>query len=108
VTSDGRLVTLRELDNSVSMLEGVDEYKLVQVDPRTYDLHIASRRQDKGRLRRNATELLKDLYGRDSMVSVIFEAAIAPEASGKYLVSRAMFPIEVEEYLDGRLFLTAD
>jgi len=100
LTQEGRLVTLGELDSAVSRLEGVDEYKLAQVDPASYELHVASRRTDKGALRGEAVEVLTALYGRGSRVSVVFEDGIAPEASGKYLLARALFPIDVERYLD--------
>ncbi len=100
LTQDGRLVTLGELDDCLSRLEGIDEYKLVQADPRTYELRIASRRANKEALRGEATDLLTGLYGRGSNVSVIFEEAIAPEVSGKYMLVRAMFPIDIQRYLD--------
>ena len=100
LTQGGRLVTLAELDDCISRLEGIDEYKLVQVDPHTYELHIASRRADKNALRGEATDVLTDLYGRGSSVSVIFEDAIAPEVSGKYMAARAMFPIDIQRYLN--------
>jgi phenylacetate-coenzyme A ligase PaaK-like adenylate-forming protein len=100
LTCAGRLVTLCELDDRVSKLEGIDEYKLVQTAPKAYEMHIAAAQAGTAGLRRDATQSLLDLYGSDSMISVLFEPAIAPEASGKYLVSRAMFPIEVEAFLD--------
>jgi phenylacetate-coenzyme A ligase PaaK-like adenylate-forming protein len=106
-TGDGRLVTLDEVDNTVSRIRGIEEYKLVQngaagagAADAAYDLHIDTRVSDTARMKQQATEALKDLYGAESSVSVIFEKAIAPEASGKYLISRAMFPIDIEEFLD--------
>ncbi len=104
LTCDGRLVTLHELDDCVSKLEGIDEYKLVQTAPRTYEIHIATDLVDNSGLTRDVTRTLFDLYGSESVISVSFEPAIAPETSGKYLVSRAMFPIEVEDYLDKQTY----
>jgi phenylacetate-coenzyme A ligase PaaK-like adenylate-forming protein len=98
----GRLVTLFELDNAVSALEDVDEYKLIQIDAGTYELHLASERPDKQRLSAEAKQILKKLYGESANVSVVHESAIAPESSGKYLISRALFPIELEDYLEPR------
>jgi phenylacetate-CoA ligase len=100
LTCDGRLVTLHELDECVSKLEDIDEYKLVQTAPKTYEMHVSAALASTIRLRRALTRTLLDLYGSESVISIVFEPAIAPEASGKYLVSRAMFPIEVEDYLD--------
>jgi hypothetical protein len=83
-------------------LEGVDEYKLIQTDAGTYELHLISKRSDKQRLGEEAGGILKKLYGEKANVSILYESAIAPESSGKYLVSRALFPIEIEDYLDRR------
>jgi len=100
LTCDGHLVTLHKLDDCVSKLEGIDEYKLVQTAPKTYEMHISAAQAATSGLRRDVTRTLLDLYGSESVISVLFEPSIAPEASGKYLISRAMFPIEVEAYLD--------
>ena len=102
LTCDGRLVTLRELDDTLSVLDGVDEYRLEQVSERVYDLHLVSRRPDKSRLTEEASEILKELYGKEATVSVIYEAALSPEDSGKYSIAKALFPIDIENYLDER------
>jgi len=83
-------------------MEGIDEYKLIQADSRTYRLHIVSGRTDRNRMREEATEILKQPYGRESAVSIIFEKDIAPEASGKYLKSKSLFSIKLDKYLDER------
>ena len=98
----GRLVTLFELDNAISILEDVDEYMLIQINAGTYELHLVSTRLDKQRLGEEAREILKKIYGKNANVSIAHESAIAPESSGKYLISRALFPIELEDYLDVR------
>lgn len=102
LTCAGRLVTQRELDSNLSVLEGVDEYRLEQVDPSAYDLHLASGQADRPRLGAEALEILKGLYGREARISVIYEDAVHPEISGKHRTSKALFPIEIEMYLDGR------
>jgi phenylacetate-CoA ligase len=99
LTGNGRLVSLRELDNVLSVLEGIDEYRLYQAATDTYELHLVSQRTDKDKLAKEATALLQKLYGSKAKVSIIYEAFISPEVSGKYLVSRAAFPIEIEKYL---------
>ncbi len=100
LTVTGRLVSLRELDNTLSVLKGIDEYRLEQVASDVYDLHLVTQRLDKHRLGEAASEILKGLYGKEAKIAVIYEAAIAPENSGKYVISKALFPIEIEEYLD--------
>ncbi len=100
LTCTGRLVSLRELDDTLSVLEGVDEYRLDQAAADAYDLHLVSRRLDKDELSEEASEILKRLYGKEAKVSVVYEDTISPESSGKYHISRALFPIEIETYLD--------
>jgi phenylacetate-coenzyme A ligase PaaK-like adenylate-forming protein len=100
LTCSGRLVTLLELDTAVSRLEGIDQYKFIQVNPRTYELHLVSQRTDKAVLSEEASAVLKELYGREADIAVIYDADIPPEGSGKYLISRTLFPIELDDYLD--------
>lgn len=100
LTVTGRLVSLRELDNTLSVLKGIDEYRLEQVASGAYNLYLVTQRPDKDRLGEEAAEILKGLYGKEAKIAVIYAAAIAPENSGKYVISKTLFPIEIEEYLD--------
>ncbi len=102
VTLQGRLVTLFELDNTLCQLDGVEEYKLVQSTPATLELFLASSRKDKDAVKGEAVALLKKLYGDRAQIKVKFEDAIAPEESGKYLIARALFPIDLGKYLEAR------
>ena len=79
--------------------DGTLEYELVQTGAGVYDLHLVSQRLDNEKLGEDATRILKMLYGQEAKVLIIYKAAIAPERSGKYLISRALFPIELEKYL---------
>ncbi len=108
MTTEGRLVTLFELDNALSILEGIEEYKLIQVDATTYKLHLVSSRSDKAKLEKDASDILRKLYGNNSTILITYKKAIPPETSGKYLISRALFPIELENYLDRRYFITRE
>jgi phenylacetate-coenzyme A ligase PaaK-like adenylate-forming protein len=99
MTCSGRLVTLFELDNQVSMLEGIEQYKLLQMDPQTYELHLVSHRSYKERLSKEACAILTTLYGHQASIRVLFDEDIPPESSGKYLISRALFPIDLDNYL---------
>jgi phenylacetate-coenzyme A ligase PaaK-like adenylate-forming protein len=100
LTCSGRLVTLLELDNTLSNLEGIDQYKLIQSDSRKYKLHLVSSLSDKENLKEEASILLKNLYGQEADINVIFDKDIPPESSGKYLISRALFPIKLDNYLN--------
>jgi phenylacetate-coenzyme A ligase PaaK-like adenylate-forming protein len=104
LTNAGRPVALGELDAVVGGLADVEEYKVVQSDAVTYEMHLVSSREDKAGLTREATKVLRNLYGDRARVSVIFETAIAPEGSGKYQLAKTLFPVDVEQYLDARYF----
>ncbi len=100
LTTKGRLVTLSDLDNAVSALEGVQEYQLIQPEPGEYNLILAGDHLYKTALSQKAPVILRNLYGRNARINIIFTDAIAPGSSGKYLVSRALFPIDPERYLE--------
>ena len=100
LTLAGRLVTLRELDNVIGGLPGVDEYRLEQTDKESYHLSIVSRMNDRHALAGEASNLLKKLYGDQAKISIRYEDALSPESTGKYRLAKADFPIHVEDYLD--------
>ena len=99
LTCQGRLVTLYELDNALSILEDVDAYQLVQTRAGVYTLYLISQRPDKDQLTKEAVVILKKVYGRKAGVSIVYESEIAPEVSGKYLVAKSLFPIDLGHYL---------
>jgi phenylacetate-coenzyme A ligase PaaK-like adenylate-forming protein len=100
LTCRGRLVTLLELDDVVNRLDGLDMYKLVQTEKQSYELHLVSSRTDRQKLADEAATMLKILYGNESKITIVFDTDIFHEVSGKYLVSRAMFDIDIDSYLD--------
>ena len=100
LTGNGRPVTLKELDDTLSTVPGFEQYKLEQTDPHTYRLQMVAGTSDKAALERPALTVLKDLYGSDSTIEIHFVKDLAPESSGKYLISTARFPIDIERYLD--------
>lgn len=108
MTCEGRLVTLRELDEAMSLLDGIDEYRLDQLSGKVYNLHLVTRRSDKDNLTREATGVLRVVYGKEAQVSVVYEEALYPEDSGKYSVASALFPIDIEKYLDTSTMLKDD
>jgi phenylacetate-coenzyme A ligase PaaK-like adenylate-forming protein len=100
LTCQGRLVTLYELDCALSVLEGIDAYQLVQTGAGAYTLYLESQRLDKNRLTREATTILKKIFGHSASVSIVYETEITPEVSGKYLVSKSLLPIDLGHYLE--------
>jgi phenylacetate-CoA ligase len=101
-TCDGRVVTLRELDNALSVLTDIDEYQLYQLEKDSYNLHFVSQKQDKHELSANAKNILHELYGEEAKIAIIYDKIISPEISGKYSVAQTLFPVEIENLLDDR------
>lgn len=99
-TCGGQLVTLRKLDDALSVLAGIDEYRLEQVSRGFYNLYLVTQRPDRMVLSQEASEILKGLYGQEAEVSIIYQEALSPEDSGKFCASKALFPIDIESYLD--------
>jgi len=104
LTCSGRLVTMRELDNTITQLEGIEEYQLRQETQKTYHLRLVTRREDRKALSREATETLKRFYGDEAEIAVSYEKEIRQELSGKYRVSGALFPIDMGEFIDEKAF----
>jgi phenylacetate-CoA ligase len=99
LTTEGRMVTLRELDDIIGNLSNVDEYRLVQSGADAYELCVVGRREDRKTLAGEASFLLKRLYGNGAAITVHHREAISPENTGKYRLARTDFPLRVEDYL---------
>jgi phenylacetate-CoA ligase len=104
LTCDGRLVTLRRLDDALSALDNIDQYRLEQPSPGAYTLHLVSQRRDIDLLSNEAADLLRKLYGKEAAISIVYEEDLAPEDSGKYSLAKTLFPLKIENYLDTECF----
>ena len=102
LTCDGTLVTLRHIDDAVSELDNIDEYRLEQPSPGTYTLYLVSQRQDKEKLSQEAKDVLYGVYGKEAKLSVVYQDSLSPEDSGKYCLAKTLFPVNIVNYLDAR------
>jgi phenylacetate-coenzyme A ligase PaaK-like adenylate-forming protein len=102
LTCDGRLVTLRRLDDAVSAIDGLDEYRLEQSAQGVYQLYLVSGRRDRADLDREAKSRLREIYGEDADITVIHEESLFPEDSGKYSLAKTLFPLKIDDYLETR------
>jgi len=100
LTCDGKPVTLRTLDNAMGALTDIDEYRLDQVGPTSYILTLVSQNHSKDNLAADAKDILRSVYGEKAEISINYAEALSPEDSGKYTIARAVFPINVEDFLD--------
>jgi phenylacetate-coenzyme A ligase PaaK-like adenylate-forming protein len=100
LTCDGKLVTLRHLDDALSELDNIDEYRLEQPSAGVYILYLVSQRQDRDKLNQEAKAMLRGIYGEKAEISIIYEAFLSPEDSGKYCLAKTLFPMNIVNYLD--------
>jgi phenylacetate-coenzyme A ligase PaaK-like adenylate-forming protein len=100
LTCDGRLVTLRRIDESMGTISGLDEYRLEQPAPAVYTLHLASQRQDRDKLSKEVKSLLRGIYGKGAGIAIVYKEFLSPEDSGKYSLAKTLFPLKIEDYLD--------
>ncbi|MGD1117944.1 MAG: hypothetical protein ABR886_00470 [Dehalococcoidales bacterium] len=100
LTCDGKLVTLHRLDEAISTLENIDEYRLEQPAPGNYTLFLVSPRPDKEKLGREASSLLQKIYGKKARIAIEYPEYLSPEDSGKFLLAKTLFPLKIEDYLD--------
>ncbi|MHB8104058.1 MAG: hypothetical protein ACYDG5_00770 [Dehalococcoidales bacterium] len=100
LTCDGKLVTLRRLDDALGELDNIDEYRLEQPFPCVYTLYLVSQRQDKDALNKEATEILHGIYGEKAAISIVYKNFLSPEDSGKYSLAKTLFPLSIANYLD--------
>lgn len=100
LTCDGKLVTLRRVDDALSDLDNIDEYRLEQSAAGVYTLYLVSQRQDRETLNKEAREILYDIYGEKAEISIVYCECLAPEDSGKYCLVKTLFPMNIVNYLD--------
>jgi phenylacetate-CoA ligase len=100
LTCDGNLVTLRRIDDAISELNNIDEYRLEQPSAGVYTLNLVSQRQDKDKLNEEAKEVLREIYGANAEISIVYQDFLSPEDSGKYCLAKALFPMSISNYLD--------
>ncbi len=98
-TTGGKLVTLRQLDESLSSIDGINEYSLEQASPKQYMLRLVTSRRDKKLMKEQAYSILKKVYGNDAETEIKFEKAIPPESSGKYSLAKTSFPVDFKSCL---------
>jgi phenylacetate-coenzyme A ligase PaaK-like adenylate-forming protein len=102
LTSRGRVVTLRELDDAVGALHGIDEYQFTQISRNSYNLDLVSQRADKEMLDEEAKLVLSRLYGEEARVTVVFRENIPYSSSGKFSLSQTLLNFSIEDFLDER------
>jgi phenylacetate-CoA ligase len=100
LTCDGKLVTLRRLDDALGELDNIDEYRLEQPSIGVYTLYLVSQCQDREKLNEEVKKVLHSVYGEKAEISIEYRDFLSPEDSGKYCLAKALFPMSIANYLD--------
>ncbi len=101
LSADGRLVTQAQVDRALSGVADLVEYQLVQHAPARHELRYVAEPGRDGAVVRDAVEALRPLYGAAS-IEARQVPAVRPDPPGKYRLTRALFPIDADAYLDPR------
>lgn len=96
LASGNRIVTHRQLDQSLAAVEGIDEYRLDQELPDRVHLRLMiSEESSKQFVFRAARDAVRMLLGDEVDATVEAVSCFLPEASGKFLLARRHFPLKI-------------
>ncbi len=100
LTTEGKLVTHRQLDFVLGGISGIAEYMLCQTESDTYVLQLVPETEQYTESFRAAEHALKSLYGKKARVFIQKDDFLVPELSGKYQLVKTSFPIHIEDYIE--------
>lgn len=96
LAAGNRLVTHRQLDQAMAVVEGIDEYRLDQESPACVRLRlITSGNRPSQSVLQDAQEAIHALLGGGIEVTAEAVCLLLPEASGKFLLARRHFPLDI-------------
>lgn len=99
--TDGRAVTQGAVDRAMAAVAGLDEYQVIQESRGTYQLRIVAS-GDGESLDSAAERALRQIYGERADIRVERASFIRPDPPGKYRLAKALFDIDLMDYLDPR------
>ncbi|NLF39320.1 hypothetical protein GX586_07735 [bacterium] len=102
---DGRALTQARVDDALAAVDVIDEYRLEQRAGAEYELMFAAGADAPRDVEGAAAAVLHALYGPDARIAVRRVGQVPPEASGKYRLARAAFPVTPGYLLDARYAL---
>jgi phenylacetate-coenzyme A ligase PaaK-like adenylate-forming protein len=101
--SGNRLVTHRQMDQAIASVESVEEYRLDQPSPRLVQAKlVVDGSRPLQTVLREAKDAMRMLIGEDIEVTVEAVASLLPEASGKFLLAKRHFPLNLNCRSDRR------
>ncbi|RPI77091.1 MAG: phenylacetate--CoA ligase family protein [Desulfobacteraceae bacterium] len=100
LTPDGQPVTQGRVDRSLSSIDRLDEYQLIQPGRSTYELRYVTAASRPAWVGEQITDHLKAVFGPAAKISVRQAEAIRPDPPGKYRLSKALFDIDKDSFID--------
>jgi phenylacetate-CoA ligase len=92
---DGRLVTHREMDDALARVDGLEQYRLVQETLKKIRLDVVGEDGQGKRVARDAADIIQGVFGRGVDIAVSQIGALLPEMSGKFLLAKRDFPLNL-------------
>jgi phenylacetate-coenzyme A ligase PaaK-like adenylate-forming protein len=96
LASGNRLISHRQMDQAIASVDGIEEYRLDQWSPRNVQLRImAAEDRRRQSVFREVKEVMQALLGDDVEMTVEAVPSLFPEASGKFLLAKRHFSIDL-------------
>jgi hypothetical protein len=95
-TAAGQAATVDDLDAALARVAGVTAWQLDLPAPETMRLRITTESTSARQARRDARELLREIYGGGAAIEVAVEKALQHEKSGKFRFCRPAFRFDHE------------
>jgi phenylacetate-coenzyme A ligase PaaK-like adenylate-forming protein len=96
-TSSGRLVTTKEIDDSLSVIDGIRDYHLEQNSESDFLLKLVIIGKESNAIDKSE-QTMKLIYGKDIKVIIQIHDDIEPAASGKYKRTQTNFDFDLKEH----------
>ena len=93
----GRAVTVKDLDDALSVVEGVVNYQVEQSGPRQYSIRYVADAEAARATAEVLHEAMRTVYGAEADITERSVSALSPEQSGKFRLARTTFDWDSEE-----------
>jgi phenylacetate-CoA ligase len=99
LTTDGRLVTMKALDQAMSPVENLTGYKLLQTAGKNYRVTITTADNRGAETAASVRATLTGLYGAGADIDIRSADYLEPEHTGKYRLSGSLLPLLIDDFL---------
>jgi phenylacetate-CoA ligase len=100
LTPDGQPVTQSRVDRALSPLRMLGEYQLLQTGGSSYELRYVTDAPGRALVADQALAALKTIFSPAAKISAVRVGAVHPDPPGKYRLTKALFEIPVDKFID--------